>query len=523
VGKRLRAILWILALPLATVRAQNRPLVIIFPIAPASQKVLAPAPAGVEVIDPQQLAGRALREAFLSENLVDSLVYAPDQPVFRRALADGKIALPAGVEPDEALRARIASACGAAWMVSITSLIAAESPTKTTALQLQAVGLKGPEATRRRWSETIPLDDSGRTLVPKTGAIPDSLRSAARVAVLHFQGSAFKELRAATVRPELLPQPAAPRVEAVDDAAALGENGRADALRQTGETLIREGEVDAGLRSLRRAIHLSPRSSALRAALIQAYLGQDNTERASDELRRALLVVAADDPGRRDLLRLQAQAIQAKGDPAEARLAYEKALEADPKNVATRLALADLLLSQGDTKGAQQHYAAVRSAAPTNRDALRGLAQLRAAQGDFDGALQEMAADPAARHDFATALFLETAMRVATRMVQNRSAWEEGKLSRESFYTATEAQTSRVNALPRLLMAAPPAPDASDAVKAAHKHRTYAASLLAQSLLQLQSFLETTDASAGAQARVFLDEFFIEIKEAASPSAAPKS
>jgi Tfp pilus assembly protein PilF len=341
--------------------------------------------------------------------------------------------------------------------------------------------------------------------------------------VLRFLGGPLRELRRLTPSATLLPRAATPPI-ATESAADNGADPaiQATQARQRGEALLREGNPEEGIRTLRRAVSLAPRALATRLSLVKAYLTVSRPDRAEDEARRALLVGDPDDAASRaELIRLLGATLLSAGDPDGARENFEKALAGDPNNLDLRLALAKLQLEKGDVAGAEGHFQTVLKGHPDDREAALGMAKILCSRGDFDGAQKALAAAPSIdarqRHDFVTGVFLETAMRIAARTAQNRTALEEGALDKATFKTALVAQLKRMGPLEKMLQASPPPASAAEVVARSHKHRLLAASLLIQALTTMQTFLDTGENASGAQSRVFLGEFFAEIKEAASP------
>jgi hypothetical protein len=158
----------------------------------------------------------------------------------------------------------------------------------------------------------------------------------------------------------------------------------------------------------------------------------------------------------------------------------------------------------------------------TNQEAMAGLVRVYADRGNFSAALEQIApSDPNARHAAAIQIFDHASTDIATRMKENRTAWEAKKISREAFYKATTAQSQHANALVTLLRSAPPAANSPDPVKKGQARRVLAASLLAQASTSLINFLETGSADSGSQADLWLSEFQKELSEAQAidPSA----
>jgi len=225
-----------------------------------------------------------------------------------------------------------------------------------------------------------------------------------------------------------------------------------------------------------------------------------------------------------EMMRLMADIDARNGDHTAARAAYEEILAAQPQAQWARLGLGDVLLRQGDADGAEAAYQAVHKADPSNRDAVLGLARVAVSRGDFNGAIADIAdagGDPTARLALTSTLFDEVAQKTADAVAQNRTAFDNGQLTREVIYKATTAQSARVVSLLSLLRASAPPADAAPTVMKPYRHRVFAATLLSQAVDGVLAYLEKGEKSAGDQATLLIGEFRKELAAAQTSNADP--
>jgi tetratricopeptide (TPR) repeat protein len=113
------------------------------------------------------------------------------------------------------------------------------------------------------------------------------------------------------------------------------------------------------------------------------------------------------------------------GREAEAILAYEQALAADPGLAAAHTNLGNLLYRQDQTESAQQHYELACSLDPNQVEARYNLANIHEERGDVEMAIAEYRLALHAAPDFADAHFnlALTLERVGSR-VQARNHWQ---------------------------------------------------------------------------------------------------
>ena len=517
-----------------------KPVALIFELqqnraAPIVQKT---APAEVATsTEPAGIGLRAIRKAFQDEGVVDPMVFSTDSPTIARAMLETRVTLDRDAEPTEAERLKIAAACGANFVVTIgysrtavtddPSLLAenASLGDKAPTLEMTATEVKSGKvaSSGKRWQDRIRVGDSlSASESSRRSGLSDAVNTAARTLVLRFLGTpALRELRRLTPSAEFLPKPVAPPTVAEPSEPDIDPGKAALDARTRAEAILKDGNLEEGIRSLRRAVSLAPLSLSLRLSLARAYVQAKRPDRAGDEARRALeLGVEGDAASRTALIELLATTKQASGDSEGAEETYKTILATEPGNATANLALGGIYLGRGEIDAAEPHLKAAAAQKPAPQAALLGLARIAAARGNIDEALPYLSApevDPAAREELGSALFLETSMRIALRFNQNRAGFESKTLERETFLKTVEAQRKRAAGMQKLLAATPPLPGAPAELQAARKHHQLAASLLVQSLTNMESYLKDGKPEAAAQSKLYLGEFFNELREAAAP------
>ena len=514
-----------------------KPVALIFEIRQNRAAPVVQTPANAAEIEAEGIGTRAVRKAFLDEGVVDPMVFSPDSPTVARAMLETRVTLPPDGEPTEAERLRIAAACGAAYVVTIgySRTAATNDPAaiesdpklgeKVPTLEMGAVEIRaGKNPTPgRRWQDRLRVGDgmsAGATL--RRGGLSDAVNTAARTLVLRFLGTpGLRELRRLTPSSDLLPRPVAPPTVSEPAEPDVDPVKTATDARNRAEAILKDGNLDEGIRALRRTVSLAPFSLSTRLALARAYAQANRPDRVEDEIRRALELGITDDvPSRTALIELLAATKQASGDGEGAEETFKAVLAADPGNATAHLALGQLYLGRGELETAEPHLKAAVERKPAPQVALLGLARIAVSHGNIDEALAHLSAPevaPASRAALAASVFLESSMRIAGRFNQNRLGFEGKTLNAETFLKTVEAQRKRAQGIQKFLAAAPYPADASGELQAARKHHLLAASLLVQSLTNMESFLKESKPEAAAQSKLYLSEFFNEIREATVP------
>ncbi len=183
-------------------------------------------------------------------------------------------------------------------------------------------------------------------------------------------------------------------------------------LALLGTAYLRSGDSSQGLKYLRQASEIDPDFAAVKAQLAMAYLSKGDSDKAVSELQSAvhlgpglvqadaLLILTQIHKGDYDgaltsarafakkhpkdalAYNLEGAAYLGKKDLGEARAAFKKALEVNPKFHAARINLARLDVLQGKLEDAEREYGDVLANAPGNLNALLGMAELAGRRGD---------------------------------------------------------------------------------------------------------------------------------------------
>ena len=201
-------------------------------------------------------------------------------------------------------------------------------------------------------------------------------------------------------------------------------------LAMAGQAALREGDLETGRHYIKKAVAEQPSDSSLRTQLAMLYLAEGNDAQAIEELERA--VKSGKAPGReqsmlalaylkqknfdkalqvaRDLVKVNPDSaypqnllgiiLGAKGDIRQAKDAFAKALQLDPKFSSAALNLARLDVQEGRLDRARERLDAVLLHNENDVSAMLALAQLADAENDREQALEWLekvrAADPTA-------------------------------------------------------------------------------------------------------------------------------
>ena len=557
----------------ASYTGPTRPVLLVFP---SGQNTIVPATSTQDTkkitdLDRMYLAARAVRAMLNDEAAVDAILFDMEQPTILRAVLESKIG-ETKTELNEEQKVKIAATFGATHIVSVNALSGTlnnlraigdqvQTFNSNTANLVKAAG-KGkadpkksplqpsPIATDnsnapslsltvltvtkgkvvKRWEQTVQLGDDENTsigdLVNTKGVFPNSWASAARSLVLKFLNDNLKDARMAAVDRSLLPPQNAtpPTVREAAPVVTISQEAEAAALTMKGKTFISEGQIQAGLRLLREAVNYAPLHAAPRIALAEAYATVGRIEEASAEVKRARRLVptlSADEDA--VLSAVLIRGLAASTDPEDAKNAYIQILRDKPEDIVTRLHFAELLIKSNDLSAAEVQYRIIRKKDPSNVYASVGFAQIVAARSDMDEALRELMTieSESSRHAFGTTIFTILASITAERLTLNRRSWEQGTLSREALYTATNALSQRATQLLALLTLSPPTKATESQRLVQHRRRVFAGNLLAQATTSLLSYLESGESTAGVRSKSQAEECLTELKLLAPTSEIP--
>ncbi|OYT75576.1 MAG: hypothetical protein CFK49_02360 [Armatimonadetes bacterium JP3_11] len=264
--------------------------------------------------------------------------YRPDHPMMRPFAERRDLSEEQLKAPNPALRAQIARAWGATYVMTVRCTRIPEKSQYEYRIVVWELGKRAPvwesEGFQQlatgagRSDEIAALQTLGRTVAMRLdselwGALPrvaESVKTPAAVAPLPRDDT---------------PPPIDPLQQATK---LLGEGKRIEALP-----------------FLRAAVNAEPLNADLRMQLIHLYRRLNLTEQAQQALRQATLLFPNDE---RFLLE-EVQLLRDSGNPAAAISRLQKALQTQPESVAARLALFDLLLESGDTVAAEHLLQAV--------------------------------------------------------------------------------------------------------------------------------------------------------------------
>lgn len=190
-----------------------------------------------------------------------------------------------------------------------------------------------------------------------------------------------------------------------------------DVLTMLGVAKLAQGDVDAGVQSLKDALALAPERHALRIRLAEFLVRAGRFDEAAKELdaipaesgyaKRAdeLKIGIFARQGRIDDARALADAwierapedsraltvaaglALMQNDRERGRSLLERAVASDDSNVIAHTYLANLALASRDFDTAEKHYQHALVQVPENVTALKGLVTVHEAQGDRDGAV----------------------------------------------------------------------------------------------------------------------------------------
>ncbi|MGQ9901201.1 MAG: tetratricopeptide repeat protein [Fimbriimonadales bacterium] len=255
--------------------------------------------------------------------------YSPTHPVARQFAEQRGLKPEQLANPTPAIRAQIARAWGADFVMTVRCTRAPEQTSFEYFVKVWRLGARAPlwetegfqqVATQQgKLDEATALQTLGRTVALRLDAeLWDSLPRLAE--------------QIQTPTPAAVPSPPTPSAES----------------RPTAEQLLREGKYAEALPHLRAAVNAHPEDPTLRMELIRLYRHLNLLEQAQRELARSVELY----PDNERFVLAWAEMLQAEGKPAEAISRLQGALNAQPNSVALRLALFDAHLMQGDANAA---------------------------------------------------------------------------------------------------------------------------------------------------------------------------
>lgn len=157
-----------------------------------------------------------------------------------------------------------------------------------------------------------------------------------------------------------------------------------------GTLALQTGEKNHPIPSLEKALKLAPDEPAIAANLALAYIRNNEYPKAVEPLAQAKKG-APDDPG---IAAIEGLLLEKQGKFAEAIVAYQRAVDKNPRDVKTLYLIAELALRQGGPESEAAHRKALETllaAAPNNLVTQLLLAQALARTGDAPGVARLLA------------------------------------------------------------------------------------------------------------------------------------
>lgn len=162
------------------------------------------------------------------------------------------------------------------------------------------------------------------------------------------------------------------------NAASLTPND-AEVLYQLSRAYLASGDIDNGVRFLRRTLQLDPkhRPAQLRMAELMSYSLDSGHLKDAQQRLKTLLETSPDDP---DALHALALTELKLGEPDSAQQHLERAIAAAPQQLAIAATLAQTKLRQKDVKGAEEVLKKAIESSPKSAEALVLLGRFYASQ-----------------------------------------------------------------------------------------------------------------------------------------------
>ncbi|MCS7208079.1 MAG: tetratricopeptide repeat protein [Fimbriimonadales bacterium] len=257
--------------------------------------------------------------------------YRPDHPIAQQFAQRRDLRPEQLVEPSPALRAQLARAWGATYVMTVRCTRTPEKPEYEYRLAVWELGKRAPV-----W-ET----EGFQQLTVRSG-------QPSEIAALQSLGRTLA-VRLDTELWESLPRVAAP-IRAPAPASTPRDDAPPADPKQLAEQLLRAGRYQEALLPLRALVNAEPNNPDWRMQLIRLYRRLNLPTQAKQELERAAQLHPHD-----ERLALEwASLLRAEGNLAGAIARLQDALGAQPRSTAVRFALFDLLLEGGDVSAAER-------------------------------------------------------------------------------------------------------------------------------------------------------------------------
>ena len=426
-----------------------------------------------------------------TDGRVTPIVYSMTDPVFRTAAQSGRI-------KDVLDKPTAASAFNIAHQFGAEYVLIEESYQAGKAIRSRAKLFRDH---RQIWKDEQELSVS--TLA--TTDQDNTCRSIARTMIYRMNSGPLKgyKTRTKTMTPDLAKGQAPVVPTAQVEAAPVSNN---DQIKRQVNELVKAGRKDSAVLLLKDSVDTMPLDIDRRVLLINLMLSTDPLA-AAEEARRSTQLM----PDHPELRALSAKAWMAAGKPDEAQRDLNEAVARDPGGTNTRLMLGELSLSQLEPEKAIEHLdQAIKQQDSSRTRYLRAVC--RALMGNADGMVSDLneasklepkpnESELSERYTLVSDLLDRLFSRdgVTVRMLTQRVVVKpHDRDLRDQIASISKSLQVRSTLLG---VQAPPAER-----KQIYERRVLAHKLLAQSLIDLQTFSDRGDEDALSDSRINLGE-----------------
>ncbi len=441
--------------------------------------------------DPNVAVSDYIAQELDTDGRINPIVYSMTDPVFRAAAESGRI-------KDVVDRPNLEAAFNIAHQLGTEFVLVEESYQSGKAIRSRAKLYKDH---RQIWKDEQDLSVTSIA----TSDQDNTCRSIARTMILRMNAGPLKGYarRTKTMTPDLAKgqAPVVPVVPVAEVPVADPEQ-----LKRKVNDLVAAGKTESAILLLRDSVDTLPLDLDRRVMLINVLLAGD-PKAAAEEARRATTLM----PDKPELRALSAKAWMAAGLPAETQKDLNEAVARDPGGTNTRLMLGELSLSQLEPEKAMDHLdQAIKQQDSSRSRFLRAVC--RALLGNVDGMASDLNESTKLQPKLTpveqterTTLVADLLDRMFTRdgatvrlLTQQVVVKPHNRDLREQIASISKLLQAR-SALLGVM-----SPTAE--TKASHERRILAHRLLAQSLIDLQTFSDKGDEDALSDSRINLGE-----------------
>lgn len=338
--------------------------------------------------------GHFLAQELRDGGRVEPIVWSLEDPVFRTAVGEKLVSEPRGNPTlDEVFQG--ATKMHADYVFVVSAWLDGEKVRARAAL-FRRGGIvwidpdaKSPGSSNesaRAWAESAlasiaPPSKVASEFIVSVADPENGIRSLARTWAMKLQTEPFRSL---PVEPLVgTPDPARGQIPIGAEAPPLGSVDNRELLA-TLDAMVKEGRHASAVVAVRDAIDAEPLDVERRRRLVELLLDTGRADLACDEARAAALLI----PDRPHLWALAAQAALDAGQLETAQDCVNELMARAPQNPDARVLLGEVRLRMLDSAGAVEHLSAAIEIAPTNEAFF-----LRAVARAFDGGLEAAAED----------------------------------------------------------------------------------------------------------------------------------